>query len=141
VPIGRYLADLLAVEIAGKAPGDLLFCAPEGGPLRPRNWRRRVWDPAVAATGLTGLTPHDLRHTAASLAISSGAKVKHVQRMLGHQSAAMTLDVYASLFEDDLDQLTDRQDAAISAAAAASLRPGTSSGVVKLADRRAETGP
>jgi integrase len=141
VPIGRYLADLLAEEIAGKGPDDLLFCAPEGGPLRPRNWRRRVWDPAVAATGLTGLTPHDLRHTAASLAISSGAKVKHVQRMLGHQSAAMTLDVYASLFEDDLDQLTDRQDAAISAAAAASLRPGTPSGVVKLSDRRAETGP
>ena len=101
-----YLADLLAEEIAEKGPDDLLFCAPEGGPLRPRNWRRRVWEP-------------------------SGAKVKHVQRMLGHQSAAMTLDVYASLFEDDLDQLTDRQDAAISAAAAAaaaSLLPGTPQG-------------
>jgi integrase len=49
------------------------------------------------------LTPHDLRHTAASLAISSGANVKAVQRMLGHASAAMTLDVYADLFDDDLE--------------------------------------
>jgi integrase len=46
---------------------------------------------------------HDLRHTAASLAVSSGANVKAVQRMLGHASAAMTLDVYADLFDDDLD--------------------------------------
>ena len=47
------------------------------------------------------VTPHDLRHTAASLAISAGANVKAVQRMLGHASAAMTLDTYADLFDDD----------------------------------------
>ncbi|WP_420898865.1 tyrosine-type recombinase/integrase [Cryobacterium glaciale] len=39
------------------------------------------------------MTPHDLRHTAASLAVSVGANVKAVRRMLGHSSAAMTLDV------------------------------------------------
>jgi integrase len=53
------------------------------------------------------VTPHDLRHTAASLAISAGANVKAVQRMLGHASAAMTLDTYADLFEDDLDYVAD----------------------------------
>jgi integrase len=37
------------------------------------------------------------------LAVSAGANVKSVQRMLGHASAAMTLDVYADLFDDDLD--------------------------------------
>jgi len=52
-------------------------------------------------------TVHDLRHTAASLAISAGANVKAVQRMLGHASAAMTLDVYADLFDDDLDAVGD----------------------------------
>ncbi len=56
------------------------------------------------------ITPHDLRHTAASLAISAGANVKGVQRMLGHSSAAMTLDVYADLFEDDLDEVSARLD-------------------------------
>lgn len=58
------------------------------------------------------VTPHDLRHTAASLAISAGANVKAVQRMLGHSSAAMTLDRYADLFEDDLDSVADALDAA-----------------------------
>jgi integrase len=38
------------------------------------------------------VTPHDLRHTAASLAVSAGANVKAVQKMLGHKSAVMTLD-------------------------------------------------
>ena len=51
--------------------------------------------PAAADAGLAGLTPHEMRHTAASLAVSAGANVKAVQRMLGHASAAMTLDVYA----------------------------------------------
>jgi integrase len=56
------------------------------------------------------VTIHDLRHTAASMAISAGANVKAVQRMLGHASAAMTLDTYADLFDDDLDAVSDRLD-------------------------------
>jgi integrase len=54
------------------------------------------------------VTAHELRHTAASLAISAGANVKVVQRMLGHASAAMTLDVYAGLFDDDLTAVADK---------------------------------
>jgi len=50
-------------------------------------------------------------HTAASLAVSTGAHVKAVQRMLGLASAAMTLDVYADLFEDDLDAVAVALDA------------------------------
>jgi integrase len=62
-------------------------------------------------------TPHDLRHTAASLAVSAGANVKAVQRMLGHAKASMTLDVYADLFDDDLDGVADRLDSAIKSTA------------------------
>ena len=57
--------------------------------------------------GLPHMTLHDLRHTAASLMIHAGANVKAVQRQLGHASAAMTLDVYADLFDDDLDALSE----------------------------------
>ena len=64
------------------------------------------------------ITPHSLRHTAASLAISAGANVKAVQRMLGHAKASMTLDVYADLFDDDLDVVADRLDTAIKSGAA-----------------------
>jgi integrase len=63
------------------------------------------------------VTIHDLRHTAASLAVSAGANIKAVQRMLGHASAAMTLDVYADLFDDDLDEVAevlDKQAARVS---------------------------
>lgn len=58
------------------------------------------------------VTIHDLRHTAASLAISAGANVKAVQRMLGHSSAAMALDTYADLFDDDLDAVALALDTA-----------------------------
>ena len=71
------------------------------------------------------LTPHDLRHTAASLAISSGANVKAVQRMLGHASAAMTLDTYADLFDDDLDSVASKLNAAMVAASLRQQRRGT----------------
>jgi site-specific recombinase XerD len=51
------------------------------------------------------VTAHDLRHTA--VAISAGANPKVVQRMLGHASGAMTLDVCADLFECDLDAVAE----------------------------------
>jgi hypothetical protein len=52
----------------------------------------------------------------------------------------MTLDVYASLFEDDLDALSDRLDAAISQAPADSTRTGMPSRVVKMPGRKLEIG-
>ena len=67
----------------------------------------------LSSAAIEPMTDHDLRHTAASLAVSAGANVKAVQRMLGHASAAMTLDVYADLFDDDLDAVADALDAAV----------------------------
>lgn len=110
VPVPRVLADQIAEYIAGKGPDDLVFTSPEGAVLRLMNFRRRVFDPAARSVGLVGLTPHELRHTAASLAIASGANVKAVQRLLGHASAVMTLDVYSGLFDDDLDAVAARLD-------------------------------
>jgi hypothetical protein len=68
------------------------------------------------------LTIHDLGHTAASLAISAGANVKAVQRMLGHASAAMTLDTYADLFEDDLDAVASALDQARASSVAVEMQ-------------------
>jgi integrase len=115
VPIPRFLVDELAAHVAGKRPTDLVFIAPNGGPLRNTNFRPRVFQPAAESVGLAGVTPHDLRHTAASLAVAAGANVKAVQRMLGHASASMTLDVYAGLFGDDLDAVAHRLDEAFAA--------------------------
>ncbi|MGW3603300.1 tyrosine-type recombinase/integrase [Micromonospora sp. NPDC005161] len=137
VPIPRFLVDELAAHIAGKRRDELAFTAPNGGPLRNTNFRSRVFAPAAASVGLAGLTPHDLRHTAASLAVAAGANVKAVQRMLGHASASMTLDVYAGLFGDDLDAVANRLDEAVAARGADYLRTGTAGGgVVDLGKRR-----
>ncbi|MFM6848444.1 MAG: tyrosine-type recombinase/integrase, partial [Terrabacter sp.] len=103
VPFPPALGPGIEALCVGKGPDDLLFTAPGGGAVRLGNWRHRVFDPACREAGLVNVKPHDLRHTAASLAIAAGANVKAVQQMLGHASAAMTLDVYAGLFGDDLD--------------------------------------
>ena len=113
VPFPPSLLKPLSELCTGRADEALLFTGPQGGVLRLNNWRRRVFDPARRLAGLEGVTPHDLRHTAASMAIAAGANVKAVQRMLGHASAAMTLDVYAGLFADDLDSVAVALDALV----------------------------
>jgi integrase len=80
--------------------------------LRAQVFQRAVLSETAEALGLGGLHPHALRHTAASLAIASGANIKVVQQMLGHKSATMTLDLYGHLFPDQLDEVADRMDAA-----------------------------
>jgi site-specific recombinase XerC len=87
VPIPRFLADDLAAHVAGNGPSEFVIGSPRGTVLRVR----LVFDQAASAIGLDGLHPHELRHMAASLAITSGADMKVVQQMLGHKSATMTL--------------------------------------------------
>jgi integrase len=78
VPVPRFLAELLAEIVAGKGSNDLVFTTMTGRPLRNLNWRRDVFDTAAADVGMAGLTPHERRHIAASLAVSAGADVKAV---------------------------------------------------------------
>ena len=112
VPIPRFLIEDLAEHIRGKKPDDLVFTGVRGGGvLRAAVFRRAGFDTAAEAIGVPGLHPHELRHTAASLSIASGANVKVVQQMLGHKSATMTLDQYGHLFGDDLDTIAERLDA------------------------------
>ncbi|BBY13822.1 tyrosine-type recombinase/integrase [Mycobacterium marseillense] len=118
VPFPAVLAEELASLMIGKARDHLVFTDLRGGVLRNSNWRTRVFRPAVQRcqavdASFPTITPHDLRHTAASLAVSVRANVKAVQRMLGHAKASMTLDTYADLFDEDLDEVADRLDAAI----------------------------
>jgi integrase len=56
------------------------------------------------------ITPHDLRHTCASLAISAGVNVLALARMLGHSDPSVTLRVYADLFDTDLDAVAAALD-------------------------------
>jgi integrase len=112
VVLPQFVIDALAQTAEGRGRDDLLWPSATGGYLAPPSssdsWlsgavaRCRKADPTFPR-----VTAHALRHTAASLAISAGANPKVVQRMLGHASAAMTLDVYADLFDSDLTSVAD----------------------------------
>ncbi|MEJ5928734.1 site-specific integrase [Corynebacterium sp. H128] len=87
-----------------------LFSSVEGHLLRNGQYMKKFFKPALEACqdeveGFPDVTIHDLRHTAASLAISAGANPKAVQRLLGHKSATVTMDTYSDLFPDDLDDV------------------------------------
>ena len=85
---------------AEAGPNGLVFPAPEGGPMRRSNFTRRVWIPARTELGFHGVRFHDLRHTAAAVAIASGAANPLVlSRRLGHSTTRMTFDRYGHPFE------------------------------------------
>jgi integrase len=113
IPVPATILAELNTHVEGKEAGSPVFPAARGGWLRGRVFRRGWLDEAAETIGQPGLTPHQLRHTAGSLAISAGANVKAVQRMLGHASAAVTLDVYSDLFDTDLDAVSSALDLAI----------------------------
>lgn len=94
-------------ERVGPEPGALVFTSRKGGPLRHRNFHRRIWVPTVERLHLRSVGLHVLRHSAAAALIHSGAPPKAVQQILGHRSAAFTLTVYGHLFDTGLDQVAD----------------------------------
>lgn len=110
VGIPGEVVPLLMVRIKGKTATDLVFANRSGGPLRNGNFVKRHLKPAAQAVAtenptmarVSEVTPHDLRHTAISLAIKQGVNIKLVQRMAGHASAVVTMDRYAHLYDDDL---------------------------------------
>ncbi|CAM5344907.1 tyrosine-type recombinase/integrase [Corynebacterium variabile] len=111
VPVPGPLVVPLRALMSGRRKTARVFTTPGGAPVDGSNFRARLWAEVLEEAGErmpAGLRVHDLRHTAASLAIASGASVKAVQRMLGHATATMTLDTYADLFPDDLDDVARR---------------------------------
>jgi integrase len=111
VALPGFLVDVLREHLAGSDPDALAFPDSRGGPMRLSNVRQRWWRRAVVDSGMpAGLNPHELRHSAASMAISAGASIKVVQKMLGHKSATLTLDRYGHLYPDELQSVADRLD-------------------------------
>jgi integrase len=102
VPVPSFVLDELSAQVKGRGPDALVFGDGEHYLTRPKSecgW----FVGAVKRAKVQRVTPHDLRHSCASLAISGGANVLALSKMLGHTSAKITLDVYADLFDTDLD--------------------------------------
>jgi integrase len=85
--------------------GDFVFATRTGTPFSQRNVTKRGLEKAADAAGLNRpgqrLHSHDLRHTFASILIREGADVVFVARQLGHANPAITLRVYAHLFDSE----------------------------------------
>jgi integrase len=109
------IADELVAHIGKWDPDALIFSGAKGAMLIGNNFRRRVFSPAAERAGLPGLRVNDLRHSAVSWAISLGANVYDVQRMVGHSKPSITLDVYRELWDTSQEPLAERMDEAIRA--------------------------
>ena len=88
-------AHLVARNLTGADPGQLLFTTPQGRPLDYSHWRIRTWLPAVAKAGLAGAGFHDLRRANATTLVAEGVDVKTAQTRLGHADPRTTLSIYA----------------------------------------------
>ncbi len=109
VPVPQFVLNELSVQCQGHGLDDLVFG--DGTNYLPRPKSDGGWFVgAVKRAEVQKITPHDLRHTCASIAISSGVNVLALSRMLGHTSAKVTLDTYADLFDTDLDAVASVLD-------------------------------
>lgn len=116
VTMPSFLVRMVEEQVGGRAAGEYLF----GGetPMRHANWYQRTYRPAVRRLVADGTWPeelaafrfHDLRHTAASLAIHLGAHPKVIQERLGHSSITITLDRYGHLYEGHDEELLTKLD-------------------------------
>jgi len=126
---GQSVADAIRPLLEGKDASQFLFTNTRGGPVRYSNFNEQAWAPGRHAVGqdvptvvkpargrsrtewATGPgkqpTPHDARHTYASLQIARGKSLAFIQRQLGHEQITTTVDLYGHLQTEDLRTLAD----------------------------------
>ena len=108
VYVSQFLYDLLAeyrqeqenIYGAKFLSSAYIFCRSDNlyEPMYPTEPTRQM-SKYIKRHNLPDISPHDLRHTSASLAIEAGANVKDVQNLLGHKDPQTTLKFYASVTE------------------------------------------
>ena len=105
-------------------PDALVFTSPRGMPLRHPNFRRGVWYPALAATGLD-VHLHDLRHTGNQLTADAGANLRELMECMGHSSSRAAL-IYLHSTSDRQHQLADNVAARVQSELSKPENPDTS---------------
>lgn len=93
---------------------DLVFPNEAGKPMDAGNLLRRHFYPLLESSGLPRVRFHDLRHTAATLALGKGIHPKIVSDMLGHSAVGTTLDLYSHVTPTMAREAADTMDAVLS---------------------------
>jgi integrase len=94
-------------------PQTLVFTNTQGGPIRKCNLIRREFKPLLRSAQLPDIRFHDLRHTAATLALSLGIHPKVVQERLGHSQISTTHDTYSHVVPTLQREAAERIDGAL----------------------------
>lgn len=105
----RQAEERLAAGAAWSA-GDLIFPDHTGRPMHWRTLENR-YKASLAIAGLSGFRLYDLRHTAATLALSAGVPVKVISEQLGHATASFTMDVYSHVLPEMQTEAAARVEA------------------------------
>lgn len=92
---------------------DLIFCTDVGKPLDAMNTYHR-FQAALGKAGLPRIRQHDLRHTAATIAMMQNIHPKIVQEMLGHSNVNLTLSTYSHVLPTLQKDSAERMDEAFS---------------------------
>ncbi|MFC7732623.1 tyrosine recombinase XerC [Actinomadura keratinilytica] len=109
-PAARAVQDWLRYgrpELATERSGPALFLGARGGRLHPSSARRIVHARIAEAGDMPDLSPHGLRHTAATHLLEGGADLRSVQEMLGHASL-QTTQIYTQVSIERLKQVHRR---------------------------------
>jgi site-specific recombinase XerD len=109
VHLRRELVRMVAGRGAQRHRNDALFVNRHGSPMRPQSIRSKLRRYASDIGLLRRITPHMLRHTAATLLIEQGVDIRFVQRLLGHSSIATT-EIYTHVSDEALRMTLERAD-------------------------------
>lgn len=97
IMVEKDILDMLQnMKNERKVQSEYVFCSPTGGILEPGAQRKKL-QILLKNCGMEKIRFHDLRHTFATLALQNGVDVKTLSGILGHYSAAFTLDTYGHI--------------------------------------------
>jgi integrase len=98
--------ELVFPNMRGNQNGSEILCT---NPIRARNFKRRVLQPAVKKLGLPEeVNLHTFRHTSVFLGVLSGSDILAISKRLGHKSIRITADTYSDLFKETDIELADK---------------------------------
>lgn len=124
IGIGSYTIDLLrhqkilqdGLRVKAKdawQEDDLVFTSAVGTPLDQRNVLRE-FQSVLQVAGLPKIRFHDLRPTAASLLLNNGQGVIAVSKLLGHSNPSVTVNIYAHVYNETMDEVARTMDRLVS---------------------------